>query len=62
MPLRTSIGGVAKCVGDVAMCVGGHVKVLIFLCVFFKLGRSSVLKQHRNGKILQIFCFKRLKD
>ena len=61
MPLRTSIGGVAKCVGDVAMCVGDHVKVLIF-SMFLTRGRSSVLKQHRNGKILQIFCFKRLKD
>ena len=36
MPLRNSIGGVAKCVGDVAMCVGGHVKVFIFLCFFNK--------------------------
>ena len=25
-------GGVAKCVGDVAMYVGDHMKVLIFLC------------------------------
>ena len=34
MPLRNSFGGVAKCVGDVAMCVGEHVKVFIFLCFF----------------------------
>ena len=32
VPLHTSIGGVAKCVGDVAMCVDDHMKVLIFLC------------------------------
>ena len=33
MPLRNSIGGVAKCVGVVAMCVGDYVKV--FFCFFF---------------------------
>ena len=34
MPLRNSIGGIAKCVGDVAICDGDHVKVFIFLCFF----------------------------
>ena len=61
VPLRNSIGGVAKFVGDVAMCVGDHVKVFIFLR-FLTQGRSSVLKQHRIVTILQIFCLKMLKD
>ena len=44
------------------MCVGDHVKgFFIFLC-FFNTGGPSVQKQHRNGKILQIVCFKMLND
>ena len=62
VPLRTCIGGVAKCVGDVAMCVGDHVKGFYF-SMFFNTGWGPyVQKQHRNGKILQIVCFKMLND
>ena len=44
------------------MCVGDHVKVFYFSMFFLKRGRPSVQKQHRNGKILQIVCFKMLND
>ena len=43
------------------MCVGDHVKGFYF-CMFLTRGRPSVQKQHRNGKILQIVCFKMLND
>ena len=46
------------------MCVGDHVKGFYFSMFFFYTGggRPSVQKQHRNGKILQIVCFKMLND
>ena len=44
------------------MCVGDHVKGFYFSMFFLTRGRSSVEKQHRNGKILQIVCFKMLND
>ena len=37
-----------KCVGDVAMCVGDHVKVLIFLC-FFNTGAVIRPKTRQNS-------------
>ena len=43
------------------MCVGDHVKGFYF-SMFLTRGRPSVQKQHRNGKILQIVCFKMLND
>ena len=44
------------------MCVGDHVKGFYF-SMFFNTGFGpSVQKQHRNGKILQIVCFKMLND
>ena len=48
MPLRNSIGGVAKCVGDVAISVGDHVKVFIFLC-FFNTGAVIRPKTTQNS-------------
>ena len=48
MPLRNSIGGVAKCVGDVALCVDDHVKVLIFLC-FLNTGAVIRPKTTQNS-------------
>ena len=48
MPLRNSIGGVAKCVVDVAMCVGDHVKVFTFLC-FLNTGAVTRPKTTQNS-------------
>ena len=44
------------------MCVGAHVKGFYFSMFFLTRGRPSVQKQHRNGKIPQIVCFKMLND
>ena len=48
MPLRNSIGGVAKCVGDVAMCIDDHVKDFIFLC-FLNTGAVIRPKTKQNS-------------
>ena len=42
-----------KCLGDVAMCVGGHVKD------FLARGQNMSIKEQRNGKISQkeVRCF-----
>ena len=44
------------------MCVGDHVKGFSVSMFFLTPGRPSVEKQHKNGKILQIVCFKMLND
>ena len=43
------------------MCVGDHVKGFYF-SIFFNTGAVICPKQHRNGTILQIVCFKMLND
>ena len=63
MPLQNSIGGVAKCVGDVAMGVGDHVKLFIFLC-FFNTGaaiRPKTTKNCYNSADIFLEDVKRLK-
>ena len=55
VPLCTSIGGVAKCVGDVAMSDGDHMKVLIFLCF---LTRGTVICHKNNLEMVRLYrCF-----
>ena len=61
MALRISIGRVAKRSGFFAMCVGYDGKVLIPLW-FVQRTVSWWMKQRKNCKSSQIFCFKLSKD
>ena len=64
MPLQNSTGGVAKCVGAVAICVGDHVKVFIFLC-FLNTGaviRPKTTQNSYDSTDIMLDDVKRLKN
>ena len=64
MPLRNSIRGVAKCVGDVAMCVGDHAKVFFLFFYFFNTGaviRPKPTQNSYDSKDILLGDVKRLK-
>ena len=54
MPLPISIGDLTKSIGDVAMCVGGHVKDLSFArgSVFCIDKSKKMVRFHPRGQVI----------